>query len=413
MNNTPLEHHAEHFLAVARRHPECRGGRILDTTGESAILELHLHVELPLHMKVDGVSPNGVQQHETTTVVLDADYPWSTPTFYLRSDFPRDLPHLQPDPSGTPPRPCLVDADQREYFFQFGLIEAGIFHLIQQLVLWLQHAAEGNLIDSEQGWEPTLRHNLASLLMIDAETCRAMVDRRGGFRVFRSWFYRLGPDDASLTNGASVMLHVGTEIIPLKRGNMNLLGFRRNVNGTSGNTVGCLVWPDKQPDGTPFISDRYMPETVTTLADLRQRADELGCGRGFRDFLDLLEQCFQGYFLEQPIPISVILCARRPCHLIGSSSQIELLPYVVDISLKQNRSSVFAAAENEPASPTMQLDVVNPALITRVTGTSAAGPITLLGCGSVGSKLGMHLARSGVEIHVISDRGVLLPHNLI
>lgn len=35
-----------------------------------------------------------------------------------------------------------------------------------------------------------------------------------------------------------------------------------------------------------------MPETITTYADLTVRADELGCGRALRVFIDGLERCF-------------------------------------------------------------------------------------------------------------------------
>src|SRR5690606_16529743 len=134
MSGDDLRAHADRLLAVATRHPQCRGGRIAEVTDIRATVQLDLTVEMPQHMKVDGVSPNGVRRTETAEAVLGPTYPWSSPTFYLRPDFPRDLPHLQPGPPDAPPRPCLIDGDQREYFFQFGLVEAGIFHLVHQLV---------------------------------------------------------------------------------------------------------------------------------------------------------------------------------------------------------------------------------------------------------------------------------------
>jgi hypothetical protein len=38
--------------------------------------------------------------------------------------------------------------------------------------------------------------------------------------------------------------------------------------------------------------------------------------------------------------------------------------------------------------------------------------VAMLGCGSVGSKLAMHLARCGIEIPVLCDQNVLMPHNM-
>ena len=115
----------------------------------SATVELDINVEMPPHMRIDGVSESRVHRTETVTALLGPRYPWSPPTFFLRENFPRDLPHLQPGPLTEPPRPCLIDGNEREYFFQFGLVELGVFNRVHPLVLWLRHAAEGALIDRQ------------------------------------------------------------------------------------------------------------------------------------------------------------------------------------------------------------------------------------------------------------------------
>lgn len=413
MSGDDLRAHAARFLAVAIRHPQCRGGKIAEVTDTRATVEFDMIVEMPQHMKVDGVSPNGVRRTETAEAVLGPAYPWSSPTFYLRPDFPRDLPHLQPGPPDAPPRPCLVDGDQREYFFQFGLVEAGILHLVNQLVLWLQRAAEGTLIDPAQGWEPALRRNLSDILVMDAEACRAIVDRQGGHRIFKARFYRSGVEAARLSAGAATIIQAVTEAVPLKRGNSELFASRADEDdGAFGNTVCCVVWPDKLPDGAAFVSNSYMPETVTTIGGLRRRAGELRCERALDSFLTSLERCFHGYVLDVPIPVAFVLSARRPFRLMGSPSEIELLPYVVELRAGPQRESLFAAGDDEPVAPAMHLDATNPALLHRVSGAPETGPVAILGCGSVGSKMAMHLARSGIQIPLVSDRGGLLPHNM-
>lgn len=412
MSGDALRAYADRFLAAATRHRECCGGRIHEVTDGRASIELDVNVEMPQHMKADGVAPNGVRRTETVTVVLGPSYPWTSPAFYLRTDFPRNLPHLQPDPPDAWPRPCLIDGNQREYFIQYGLVEAGVFNLVHQLVLWLQRAAEGTLIDPEQGWEPALRRDLSHLLIIDAEACRAMVDRQGGHRVLKARFYRSGPEDASLSNGAAAILQAGTDIVPLKRGDKELLTSQREEDAAFGNTVCCVIWPDKLPSGAPFVCEHYMPETVTTLGALRRRAVQLGCGRPLDAFLSSLDRCFDGYVLSPPVPIAIVLCARRPFHLIGSSSDIELLPYIVELRAGAQRPSLFAAGDDESVAPAMQLDLASPTLLSRISGAPETGAAAMLGCGSVGSKMAIHLARSGVQMPVVSDRDILLPHNM-
>jgi ThiF family protein/JAB domain-containing protein similar to deubiquitination enzymes len=155
-----------------------------------------------------------------------------------------------------------------------------------------------------------------------------------------------------------------------------------------------------------------MPETVDNVRRLLERSDEVACGRALRVFFDMLERSFEGYTLEAPVPVGIILCARRPYHLVGSTSDIELLPYVLDIRAMKGRKSLLAAGDDEPVAPAMQLDATNPALLRIISGAPEIPPVSMLGCGSVGSKIAMHLARSGVKICAVSDNGSLRPHNM-
>jgi hypothetical protein len=385
---------------------------LIESDEAGSLIELDLNVEMPIEFKVDGASPNGVRTTETVTVRLWPSYPWSSPSFYLRMDFPRDLPHLQPGPQAKPPRPCLVDGSQREYFFKFGLVELGVFHLLHQLVLWLQRAAEGTLIDHGNGWEATLRRDLSSGITIDPEACRAAVDRAGGYRVFKASFYRIGEDNFTVGKDARAWLTATQEQVPLKHGDKNLFKRNKREDISFGETVCCIVWPDKLPSGADFVAASYMPETVDTYRRLLERSDELGCGRALRVFFANLERVFDGLCLEVPIPIAVILCARRPYHLSGSHSNIELLPYVLDIRAMNNRTSLLASGDEEPVAPATQFDTPSPELLRRVSGAPAIAPVAMIGCGSVGSKMAMHLARSGVEISAVNDNGSLSPHNM-
>jgi hypothetical protein len=309
-----LGDHAERFLTAACTHRECRGGRIVSVDEMVASIELHINVEMPLHMRVDGVSESGVRRMETVTARLSIRYPWSPPTFFLREDFPRDLPHLQPGPLTELPRPCLVDGNEREYFIQLGLVELGIFNLVHQLVLWLHQPAEGTLIDPEQGLEPSLRRDLSAEVVMDAEACRAIVDRNGGYRVLRARYLRVGSDDSIIGPDSYALVDVEAQRIPLSQNNDELLTHSAGDRCATGNTVCCVAWPDKLPSGGPCITETYMPETVTSYGDLLARAEEIGCGRSLRGFFQSLERCFLDRAFKRPtaIPVAIVLCARRP-----------------------------------------------------------------------------------------------------
>ena len=164
---------AEHLLRIAKAHPECVGGSVLEQINGRPRIRIEVNVEMPLHMMADGISESGVRSLEPVVLELPERYPWQSPSFYLREDFPRNFPHLMP--FAAAPRPCLVDGDQDEFFLQFGLVEYGVFHLVDQLAVWLRKAAISNLIDPKQGWEPALRRDFRNVLECDAEAVRSAV----------------------------------------------------------------------------------------------------------------------------------------------------------------------------------------------------------------------------------------------
>ena len=403
---------AKHLLRVALTHPECVGGLVLEPEDGRPRIRLDMNVEMPLDMKADGISRSGVRICEPVVLKLPAAFPWRSPRFYLREDFPRNFPHLMP--FVATPRPCLVEGDQDEYFLQFGLVEYGLFHLVEQLAIWLRKAAISGLIDPTQGWEPMLRRDFRDVLEIDADAARNVVTRNGGWIAWQGRFFRRGAPDACLNIAAEAWVSSMGESTPLtQKPDDSTFTSRWTDPGTSlGNTVVGLVWPDKNPDGTPLISATYLPESVTTLRDLRARAAELGCGRGLETFLTNVERSFAGMVLLAPIPIGIVLCVRRPMRLIDSTSDIELLPYVVEIRANKNRASLFAAGGDEPVAPAMHYQSLTVALLHTLSGVPARPSLAMLGCGSVGSKLAMHAARAGQNIAAVSDESSLRPHNM-
>ena len=108
----------------------------------------------------------------------------------------------------------------------------------------------------------------------------------------------------------------------------------------------------------------------------------------------------------------MIFCARRPLHIAGYELDIELLPYVIEMRPFHRRQSLFPKGEDEPVAPAAHYDAITPALLRRMSGASELAPIAVLGCGSLGSKLAIHLACSGQNVAAVSDRENLRPHNM-
>ena len=411
-DDTDLEK-AQQLLLVAQGHPEFAGGELL-AGDDGWRVRLDIKVEMPLHVKDDGVSETGVHTVETVFFAFPPGYPWRSPRVTFRKDFPRNFPHLLPGSSQNAPRPCLVDGNQDEFFLQFGLVEYGIYHVIDQVAVWLRKAAIGELIDPVQGWEPMMRRDFDDIIAIDAEAARSAITNAGGFVAWKARYFRRGEFDSHPNSGAQAWISSNAETTPLRNSpnDKQFTASSKKSGESVGNTIIGLVWPDKLPDGKPHVSDVYWPENIETLGDLRARAKDLGCERGLRLLLSNIERSFTGFQLLAPIPIGIVLCVRRPVHLIGSESQIELLPYVLEIRALQHRQSLFAAGDNEPVGAAMHYQTLTPGLLRTLSGSPERPKMAILGAGSVGSKLAMHAARSGQDIVAISDEGTLRPHNL-
>ncbi len=391
-------------LALVSAHPavsDVGTPSLVDGSGTVAV-DVTFDVNLPNSWRRAGESPSRVRLQEVVRIAFPSGFPLEAPEVSLRPDFNRNLPHMQPWLTDGRPVPCLYDGDLAELLHHEGL--AGI---LNQTAVWLERAALGMLIDPKQGWEPVRRDSFADDLVADAEGLRRLVDRKGGYRFFELDYLRMEANGSSVIHGhiSGVSPKLNTDTVP------RLFGETPAAADTlrRGRSLGLVVWPGKLPSGKLVISDVYLPETVTTIAELKQRAELYGCARELDTAFNWLKRCLSGY-TGGPFPLAVVLLARRPCNVIGSQSPIELCPYVVDI----RSPDLFAEGEATPPRPAAHRHAVSRALLAQMAdgaATSERPRWTLIGAGSLGSKLALHLARAGNGPEVVIDKSSMAPHN--
>ncbi len=361
--------------------------------------------DLPNQWMAQGRSPNGIRASEAVTLLLPPTFPLRAPRIYLRPDFNRGLPHLFPGPLDQPPSPCVYDGDLSEL-----QIHLGFGAVLEQLILWLENAALQQLVDPRQGWEPVRRDSLDDLLVADANHIRSVVRTNGGFVAFGLNYVRWTCQDTGHTYRGMVEV----EQIQLRPDAIEGWFFEREIPGlpdtTHGRSLAIVVWPPKGSSKRPCVTDRYLPESVFDLARLKARAVEYGCFPQLGRALRKLDKCSRSHPASTRQPIAVILVARRPFHLIGSESNLELCPYIVETRnspATQSRGGTFVRTAGH-------LEAIGVGLLRRMSGFSAksdAVPWTQLGAGSLGSKIAIHLARAGYAPVSIIDHGSLDPHN--
>lgn len=184
---------------------------------------------------------------------------------------------------------------------------------------------------------------------------------------------------------------------------------------TSYGSLMVFVWPDSGE-----IVDKYLPESINSLNELYDRAKEHGCHESLKNAFFTLGWAIKEASLDfSTFPIFVILCARRPCNLIGDDSPLEIIPYMVECHIEDDHrpfsESVIKVREDSPVLPLGHRHALTSKLLRRMSGgadTMENGPIVHIGCGSVGSKIAIHLARAGQGPFKLIDKAAFSPHNV-
>ena len=387
-------------LRISTAHPAVRAVRVEGSQEDGSVwAELDIAQELPSAWRIAGVSPSGVRSIESVTIHFPVDFPRGSPRAFLRADFDRTHPHLLPVPKslGLPPQPCVVQA------FPSELIQArGFSGYLDQLADWLDKAAMLQLNNPQQGWEPVRRNRLDDEIILDPDVIRELAVPSGECVVVATDYLRFDLGDGKRM--MRVALNPAVRVDPARA-----QCSETKISETAARGRGiALVVSAPDSDGSPTVIDAAVPEDVETFEDLIQRATLYRCAQTLRAKLDHIAfRLDQGGFQACPLP--VIFLVRRPFALVGSTSSIEICPYLLDLepgdALLRGIGHVRLCGVRDDIS-------VN--LLRRASGDPAGADRprwALLGCGSVGSKIAVHAARRGLGPTDMVDRASMAPHN--
>lgn len=375
-----------------------------DDLSSFVAISIMVRPRLPRLWRVVGKSPNGVRTQEPVTMLFPPTYPLIAPIILLRQDFPRQFPHMYVSQSNQRPQPCIFDGNLSEFMHREGLAS-----ILNQLVSWLEKAAEDELIDHQQGWEPTRQDKPQDFIIADAEHLRSIVSHKPNCAIFRFNYQR----ESTASQTHRWYGEVTQERIKIQPATADNL-FAPCIGSDSpkqrvGMSLAVFSWPPARSSGQTVVAGRYSPEPVYCVETLRERAKEFNCAKGLFQRLDWLRRCMTGHQLSYTLPIVIILCARRPTHLINSTSNLELCYYVVEFA----PATGFAVNESAPVRPAAHRDRISAPMLMSLSGEGSGDrvPWIQVGAGSLGSKIAMHLARAGRAPSIVVDSGYLSPHN--
>lgn len=370
-------------------------------------IPLSVHVDLPTRGPVNDVD---IREQEPIFMLLHRqNYPYKAPFIYSnRRDFPKGkLPHLNPRHPGSPASFCLHRGRLDDWFAEHTIVD-----LVKRVQNWLRDAAGDRLIRLDDGFEPTRLDDVTGYVIYDPSDIRNHIYQNNGNAGFEFILYKLLKNSSrdplvSKNNHYAIQLefliHIENrpEVLKLCR-KINELYTEENKFERM--LVGILAWPAKE-----YVDNRYFAELPKNLKEFQDWSE--GFGIPLKDALKTyLSEDLQ---LLSGIPVTLII--PRPQNLIGTESRLELLNFLI-----------IAGGDHWPKDGDWDLDANirslghrTPLTLQRAREISSQkidldfGRLLFLGCGVVGSKLILHLARSGQANMTLVDYDELSPHNLV
>lgn len=393
----------------------------LDGGEGQVVLPLGVAVDLPTRGPVGGVD---IREREPICLLLDRrDYPYKAPAVFSdRPDFPgARLAHLNPVPPGAPASFCLHRGNIDDWFAEHTIVD-----LVQRVRDWLRDAAMDRLMREEDGFEPTRLGPAVSYVVYDPKVLGNFVREQwrrnggdGGFALlWHEWLRDPGDPRAGADEGAIRLVHpLPLELLSEPQEELTrLVNAALQKRGTrwENRLIGVLAWPAERR-----ICDKYFAELPDKLSAFLEWAKGLGIPlrSGINTYLSRRLQHTMGSAGGWQVAVwtPVTLVIPRPRRLIGSDTTLELLDFVVEAGdrIRPDNKSWSPKAEVARLGHRTPLTLRTAREISSRPSDSDLGRLLFFGCGAIGSKVILHLARSGQGRMTLVDEDTLSPHNLV
>ena len=327
-----------------------------------------ISVNLPSKFISKGITKIGVKSKEDVEFVFNEHFPLKAPKILLRHDFPRCFPHINPSISDV--NPCIYEGDLTELLQQ----SEWMYGILNQLVDWLEKAACNDLLDYTQGWEPMRNDYCSGYMQYDIDELISAFAKED-------------------SNFLTKLIHYE------ERKKIIVTGALCDTkNKKKAQALYCLC---------SNIIKTYVPNTILTIEELYNFGTEIG----ITDLKRKVESLDLKYLKEDKL--FVIIALKRPVKLIGSTIDIEFLNFIVHKGkLRKTKKRILPDCKVEMLN---HIHDRSQNLLKRLSGTrtkiNESNAIALVGCGSLGSKIGMHLTRNGNGPFLCVDDDIFMPHN--
>ena len=325
-----------------------------------------LRVNLPSVYKSDSKTDKGVKDRERVTLEFSKEFPYKAPKVYLRDDFNRNFPHINPILDKF--NPCIFEGSVDELLQQQSWMDG----ILDQLIDWLEISASNSLINPEQGWEPM------------------RVDDNNGFMVYDR--------EKLLSNCKNQFL---LEVSYKKLDKLFISRIPKIEDKNFDNSY-LFCFSSKN------ISDKYMPNNIDNFTKLVSFSKT----NNIENFKESINKNYEKLVKENIKILFIAFFIKRLYDVIGTNSDIEILHFALELKKHKKKNGVH---QNAKVYILSGLNFSDTQLLQQFSGASQVTKgnkmIMQIGCGSLGSKITLHLARNGNDNFKLIDEKYFVPNN--
>jgi hypothetical protein len=374
--------------------------KLLEWGNKELAVPLNIAVELPPLGNYNGID---IRENEPILLVFDTNrYPAVAPKVFTdRTDFPKNkLAHLYIAKSGRPPGLCYVRGDSNEWY-----ANKRIKDLITRVGNWLRDATTGELAGDGNQFEPLRLEGYSGTIVFDHDLFSKVVN----------------DNKTVLGNGGGMAIALFERTWEMKVGSYRFVKF---VTGTNVDEVMTTFEEEEKkgkdaPNRKPYylgyllwsnaidVYEDYEIDLPGNLQGFRLFCERFGIDwRAFENFIAIYDR---NIFISFP----VIIAIKRPKNLIGFSSNIEFVNFRFPIDGPDtDNNGIITNVEIDFQLHNQPLTTHKAKVISGPPNLSDSISI-VFGCGALGSKIIMHLVRSGNTDLILVDPDTISPHNLV
>lgn len=375
--------------------------KILDWGNSRIAIPIEIKIDLPSLGNFDDLD---IREKEPVIFVFDLiNYPVSAPRVYTdRLDFPKNnLAHLYVAVNNRPPAFCYVRGNADEWY-----ANKRIEDLVIRISNWLRDGATGELTENGEQYEPLRLEGYSGSIIYDYDTLLTVVANRAAFEFGDKFSIVLFERPSNLRRYTYKFVRLITDknaLTTIKEVDEECKKDKEDVTRKN-YYYGYVLWSEED-----VIRREYEVNIPRTWDEFK-----LFCAYYHIKYKEFEKFITTYSTINEYIYFPVVIGIRRPRHLIGYSSNVEF----INLRFKLTSSDI----EQEKIVNNMSIDILShnqpltQKLASHISGMNLAlvnKRHVIFGCGAIGSKIIMHLARSGQTNLTLIDPDYISPHNLV